>query len=406
MQIYLVGGAVRDQLLNRPIHERDWVVVGATTEQMLAKGYRQVGKDFPVFLHPETHEEYALARTERKTGPGYKGFAVHAEPTVTLEEDLRRRDITINAMAMTESGELVDPFGGYYDLEQKRLRHVSEAFVEDPVRVLRVARFAARYHHLGFEVAAETLALMQHMTAAGEVNHLVPERVWQELFKALREQDPSMFISILRECDALAVIFPEIDRLFGVPNPAKWHPEIDSGIHTSMVVDAAAKITSDPVVRFAALVHDLGKALTPPEYWPSHHGHEEKGVPVIEALCKRLKIPNEYRELGILASRYHGISHRVFECKPSTIVKLLEHTDAFRRPERFEAFLLACMADFRGRATFEERPYPQIDFLRNAFAAANEVSVKPLLEQGLTGMVLAEELRRLRINAVAELASQ
>ncbi|MFN7096824.1 MAG: multifunctional CCA addition/repair protein, partial [Gammaproteobacteria bacterium] len=383
------------------VKERDWVVVGATAEQMLAKGFRQVGKDFPVFLHPETQEEYALARTERKTGPGYKGFVVHAEPTVTLEEDLRRRDITINAMAMTETGKLVDPFGGYADLQKKHLRHVSDSFIEDPVRILRIARFAARYHHLGFVIAEETQTLMQHMVAVGEVNHLVPERVWQELFKALREDHPSIFINTLRECHALAVIFPELDRLYGVPNPAKWHPEIDTGIHTCMVVDAAAQLTHDPMVRFAALVHDLGKALTPPKYWPSHHGHEEGGVPVIQALCQRLKIPNDYRDLAFLVSRHHGMVHRIFECKPNTIIKLLEKTDAFRRPERFDAFLLACMADFRGRTTFEDKPYPHIDYLRKAFAAARDISPKPLIEQGLTGVALAEALRQLRIKAVS-----
>lgn len=402
MQIYLVGGAVRDQLLNRPVKERDWVVVGATSEQMLQQGFRQIGKDFPVFLHPQTHEEYALARTERKHGRGYKGFVVHAEPSVTLLEDLSRRDITINAMAMTEAGELIDPFAGYADLTQKRLRHVSSAFVEDPVRVLRIARFAARYHHLGFTIAAETMALMQQMTIDGELDHLVAERVWQELFKALQEKNPAIFIQILRECDALAVILPEIDRLYGVPNPPQWHPEIDTGIHTSMVVEAAAQLTQDPCIRFAALVHDLGKAMTPSQYWPSHHGHEEKGVAVIQALCKRLKIPTDFKELAILTSRFHGMVHRIFECKPSTLLELLEKTDAFRRPERFDDFLTACMADFRGRTHFEDKPYPQLDFLRQAFQITRQIAVQPLIEQGFTGKELAEQLKQLRIKAIEE----
>ncbi|NNM60191.1 MAG: multifunctional CCA addition/repair protein [Legionellales bacterium] len=406
MQIFLVGGAVRDQLLGRPVTERDWVVIGATPEQMLALGFQQVGRDFPVFLHPTTKEEYALARTERKTGKGYKGFTVSADTTVTLEEDLYRRDITINAMAMTENGELIDPFGGHYDLSQKQIRHVSEAFIEDPVRVLRIARFMARYYHLGFTIAPDTFALMQDMVKAGEIDHLIPERVWQELYKALQEKHPSLFISTLRDCGALAVILPEVDQLYGVPNPPKWHPEIDTGIHTHMVVDAAAKLSPLLTVRFAALVHDLGKGLTPRQYWPSHHGHEEKGVHLIEALCQRLKIPNEFKQLGVLVSRYHGMVHRVFECKADTLLNLFEKTDAFRRSERFEAFLLACMADFRGRTTFEHRPYPQLDYLSKALSAANSVSTQPLIDQGLCGLELATALKEKRIEAIhREMAS-
>lgn len=400
MQTYLVGGAVRDQLLGRPVTERDWVVVGATPEQMFALGFQQVGRDFPVFLHPETREEYALARTERKTGKGYKGFTVCADATVTLEEDLYRRDITINAMAMSEKGELFDPFGGRIDLAQKQIRHVSDAFVEDPVRLLRIARFLARYYHLGFTIAPDTYALMQEMVKDGEVDHLIPERVWQELYKALQEEYPSLFISTLRDCNALSVILPEINQLYGVPNPAKWHPEIDTGIHTLMVVDAAAKLSPLSTVRFAALVHDLGKGLTPSQYWPSHHGHEEKGVPLIEQLCQRLKIPNEFKQLAILASRYHGIVHRIFEARADTILNLFEKTDAFRRPERFESLLFACMADFRGRTTFENKPYPQADYLRQALTAAQSVSTQPLVEQGLTGMALANALKELRIEAI------
>ncbi len=403
MKIYLVGGAVRDQLLNRPIKERDWVVVGATPEQMLALGYRLIGKDFPVFLHPETHEEYALARTERKTGRGYKGFVVYAEPTVTLEEDLRRRDLTINAIAMTEAGELVDPFGGKQDLLAGRLRHVSDSFIEDPVRILRVARFMARYKHLGFSVAPETMKLMQHMVAIGEADHLVPERVWQELHDALTEQHPSAFIDTLRESHAFAVVFPELDKLFGVPNPPKWHPEIDSGIHTCMVVDMAAHMTLDPQIRYAALMHDVGKALTPPEKWPSHRGHDEAGVAVIKAFGQRVRVPNDYTELATLVSRFHGTCHSILEADALSILTLLEKTDAFRRPERFEAFLLTCLADFRGRTGYEDKPYPQADLLRQALTAAKAIPVPPLLDEGFTGAVLANRLHELRVEAIQQL---
>ena len=400
MKVYLVGGAVRDQLLNRPVKERDWVVVGATPEQMLQLGYRQIGRDFPVFLHPETHEEYALARTERKTGPGYKGFIVHAEPTVTLEDDLRRRDITINAIAMTEEGTLVDPFGGQQDLQARQLRHVSEAFIEDPVRILRVARFMARYKYLGFEVAPETMMLMQHMVALGEVNHLVPERVWQELHEALTEQHPSAFIETLRTSHALAIIFPELDKLFGVPNPPEWHPEIDTGIHTGMVVDSAAQLSTDPRVRYAALMHDVGKALTPPEKWPHHRGHDAAGVAIIKAFGQRLRVPHDYTELAALVSCFHGAVHRIADADPETILNLLEKTDAFRRAERFEQFLLACLADFRGRTGYENKPYPQADFLQQALVAAKAVAIAPLLEQGYTGIALANQLHNLRIEAI------
>lgn len=403
MKIYLVGGAVRDKLLNYPVKERDWVVVGATPAQMLALGYRQVGKDFPVFLHPETQEEYALARTERKTGPGYKGFVVHAEPTVSLEDDLLRRDITINAMAMTPEGELVDPFGGYQDLQQKRIRHVSEAFTEDPVRILRIARFMARYHHRGFEIAPETWALMRHMVDNGEVSHLVPERIWQELQKALTEEHPAQFIKTLHECGACKKIFPEIDSLFGVPNPPQWHPEIDSGIHTCMVLDMAASLSKQPEVRFAALMHDVGKGLTPPELWPSHHGHEETGAALIKVLQKRLRVPNDYTELAILVARFHGICHRVMDIRAATILKVLEQVDAFRRPQRFENFLVACMADFRGRTGFEDRPYPQADIMRQAYMAAKQVPVQPLLDAGYTGIQLAERLHQLRLTAIQQI---
>lgn len=401
MKIYLVGGAVRDSLLHRPVTERDWVVTGATPEQMQSEGFKPIGKDFPVFLHPKTQEEYALARTERKHGVGYKGFKVFADPSVTLEEDLSRRDITINAMAMDETGQIIDPFGGLRDLEQKSLHHVSEAFVEDPVRILRVARFAARYHHLGFTIAADTLELMQQMTQNGEVDHLVPERVWQELFKALQEQNPSIFIQTLRNCGALAIILPELNHLYGIPNPANWHPEIDTGIHIEMVIDAAAQLSDEPIVRFAALMHDLGKALSPPATWPKHHGHGENGVELINNLCLRIKVPTAYKELAILVSRYHCTVHRIFECKAQTILDLLEKTDAFRRPERFQQFLLACMADFRGRLHFATQPYPQLDYLKRCFTAANELDAQPFLKQGLTGPAIARALSQARCDAIA-----
>ncbi|HKJ08434.1 MAG TPA: multifunctional CCA addition/repair protein [Gammaproteobacteria bacterium] len=402
MQIYLVGGAVRDRLLDLPVKERDWVVVGATAEQMEALGYRPVGKDFPVFLHPETHEEYALARTERKTGPGYKGFTVHASPEVTLEEDLQRRDLTINAMAEDAAGRLVDPFHGQRDLDARLLRHVSPAFVEDPVRVLRVARFAARYAHLGFRVAEETNALMARMVTDGEVDHLVPERVWQETVKALGEKDPARFFEVLRECGALARVFPEIERLFGVPQPPVHHPEVDTGVHTLMVVTQAARLTPDTRVRFAALVHDLGKGTTPADILPRHIGHEERSVELVQGLCKRLRIPNDYRDLALIVARYHGRCHRVAELRPATVLETLERLDAFRRPERFEQFLLACEADARGRAGLEERPYPQAGCLRAARAAAAAVDPADVMAEGLSGAAIGEALKRRRLQAITE----
>ncbi|MEJ2686862.1 MAG: multifunctional CCA addition/repair protein [Gammaproteobacteria bacterium] len=405
MQIYLVGGAVRDRLLDLPVKERDWVVVGATAEQMETLGYRPVGKDFPVFLHPETHEEYALARTERKTGPGYRGFTVHASPEVTLEEDLQRRDLTINAMAEDNAGRLVDPFHGQRDLDARVLRHVSPAFVEDPVRVLRVARFAARYAHLGFQVAEETNALMARMVTDGEVDHLVPERVWQETVKALGARNPARFFEVLRECGALARVFPEIERLFGVPQPPAHHPEVDTGVHTLMVVTQAARLTPDTRVRFAALVHDLGKGTTPADILPRHIGHEERSVELVRDLCKRLRIPNEYRDLALIVARYHGRCHRVAELRPATVLETLERLDAFRRPERFEQFLTACEADARGRAGLEERPYPQGGCLRAARAAAAAVNPADVMAEGLSGAAIGKALQDRRLQAVkAELA--
>ncbi|MGF1548043.1 MAG: multifunctional CCA addition/repair protein [Thiotrichales bacterium] len=400
MKIYLVGGAIRDQLLGRPVNERDWVVVGATPSEMLALGYRQVGKDFPVFLHPHTHEEYALARTERKTAPGYHGFTVHAAPEVTLREDLQRRDLTINALAQDENGQTIDFYGGLADLERRVLRHVSPAFAEDPVRILRTARFAARYAPLGFTLAPETRELMRQMASAGEADALVPERVWQELQRALEEPAPAEFFRVLRACGALAVIFPEVDALFGVPQPAQYHPEIDTGVHTLMVVEQAARLSTAPTVRFAALLHDLGKAATPPEEWPSHHGHEARGVPLIDQLCTRLRAPNAFRNLAVLASRYHLHLHRALELKPTTLVKLLESTDAFRRTERFRAFLLVCEADSRGRAGLEDRPYPQRVWLEQVLEATQAVDLGALARQGLKGEELKRAIHAARVAAV------
>src|ERR1700692_168770 len=377
MQVYLVGGAVRDALLGQAVKERDWVVGGGTREELLRLKFREVGRDFPVFLHPETHEEYALARLERKVGPGYRGFTVEFGPGVSLEEDLARRDLTINAMAMAPDGTLIDPHGGKRDLDARLLRHVSPAFVEDPVRVLRAARFAARFAPLGFHVAPETLELMRTMVERHEVDSLVPERVWQETEKALREPKASEFFAVLRACGALQPVYPEIDALFGVPQPAQWHPEIDTGVHTLMVLDQAALLSSEPKVRFAALVHDLGKGTTPREEWPSHRGHEERSVSLIDALSLRLRLPGEYRDLSLIVARYHGIVHRAFELRPKTILEFMERADAFRRPERFAQALLACEADSRGRAGLENAPYPQRQYLQAARDAAAAIKPSP-----------------------------
>lgn len=400
MEVYLVGGAVRDRLLGRPVHERDWVVVGARPEELERDGFVPVGREFPVFLHPQSHEEYALARTERKVGLGYRGFTTQFAPDITLEEDLRRRDLTINAMAETPTGEVIDPYGGRRDLEARLLRHVSEAFVEDPVRILRVARFAARYADLGFRIAAETLALMQHMTDSGEVDALVPERVWQETERALGETRPDVFFETLRSCGALTKIFPEIAALYGVPQPPRWHPEIDTGVHVMLVVGYAAKISAPTIVRFAALTHDLGKALSPPDKWPSHRGHEEAGVPLIEELCDRLKVPNGYRELAVLTARHHASVHRAAELRPATLLKLLETVDAFRRPERFRELLIACECDARGRAGLEDQPYPQAEYLLRAREAAAAVTLSEEERQQLKGPFLGERLREKRLAAV------
>jgi tRNA nucleotidyltransferase/poly(A) polymerase len=400
MQIYLVGGAVRDKRLGRPVKERDWVVVGATPEQLLALGFRPVGKDFPVFLHPETKEEHALARTERKTAPGYQGFVFHTSPDVTLEEDLRRRDLTINAMAETPDGQLIDPFGGARDLEARVLRHVSEAFAEDPVRILRLARFAARYRPLGFTVAPETMALCRRMVDCGEVDALVPERVWQELAKALMEPAPQAFFEVLRGCGALAKLIPELDRLWGIPQPPCYHPEIDTGEHIMLALQQAARLSDDLAVRFAVLVHDLGKGLTPAEQLPSHRGHEQRGVELVEQVCQRLKVPNHCRDLGRLVAKLHLHCHRALELTPGTVLKLFEQLDAFRRPERVEQFVLACEADARGRAGLEQRDYPQADYLRAAFAVARQVDPRAFVAQGLQGPAIAQALHQARAEAI------
>lgn len=403
MQIYLVGGAIRDKLLGLEPRDRDWVVVGATPQQMLDLGYKPVGKDFPVFLHPKTREEYALARTERKVAPGYHGFSFHADPSVTLEEDLQRRDLTINAMAEDDEGNLIDPFNGRDDLQQGKLRHVSDAFAEDPVRILRIARYAARYNKWGFRVAHATHALMKNMVAAGEVDALVAERVWQETENALGEESPSRFFEVLRNCGALARIFPELEQLFGVPQPKHHHPEEDTGLHTLMVLEQAAKLTPNTRVRFAALVHDLGKGTTPEDEWPRHIAHEHRGVQLVEQLCERLRVPRDYREIALLVTQHHGLYHRAEELRPSTMLELLEKLDAFRRPERLELFLLACEADSRGRTGFEELHFVQPDLIRSAYHAAAEVDQKAVVEQGFSGKAVGDEVQRLRIEAISEL---
>ncbi len=403
MKVYLVGGAVRDKLLGLAGQDRDYVVVGATPEQMVTRGFRPVGADFPVFLHPETKEEYALARTERKSGRGYKGFTVYAAPDVTLEDDLRRRDLTINAMAEDEAGNLVDPFGGAADLRDGVLRHVSSAFSEDPVRILRIARFAARFADRGFRIADETRALMREIVAAGEVDHLVAERVWVEFERALAEKTPTKFIEVLRDCGALARLLPEIDQLFGVPQPEQHHPEIDTGLHTLLVLDAAAHLSTDACVRFAALTHDLGKGTTPKKDWPQHIGHEGRGVKLVRGLCERLRAPNEYRDLAVLVAQYHLHCHRALELRAATLLQTLEALDVFRRPERLEKFLIACEADFRGRPGYEAKPYPQTDRFRRGFAAASAVDAAGIAAANAGGDIGAK-IREARIEAVNALS--
>mgnify|MGYP001302397353 CR=1 FL=1 len=404
MKIYRVGGAVRDKLLGRTSSDIDRVVVGATPAQMLDAGYRPVGKDFPVFPHPRTNEEYALARTERKTAPGYHGFAFNADPSVTLEEDLERRDLTINAIAEDDAGHLVDPYGGARDIEARVLRHVSPAFAEDPVRVLRVARFLARFASYGFSIADETMALMRDMVGAGEVDHLVAERVWAETRKALAEPSPSAFLQVLRGCGALRVLFPEIDALYGVPQRAEFHPEIDAGVHNEMVVDMAARLApGDDLIGFCAMTHDLGKALTPAQEWPRHIMHEERGVAPLRAMAERLRVPAEHAELAVLCCRLHLLAHRAFELRPETLLGVIEKLDALRKPQRLEQFITVCEADKRGRLGLSESDYPQGDLLRSAYQLAIGIKASPFVEQGLQGPAIADAMRKARITAIAEL---
>lgn len=400
MQVYLVGGAVRDRLLGRPVTERDWVVIGARPEDLLTRGFRTVGRDFPVFLHPETQEEYALARTERKSGSGHTGFICDFSPDIRLEDDLLRRDLTVNAMAEDADGHVIDPYGGQRDLEARLLRHVSPAFREDPLRVFRIARFAARYAGLGFQVAPETLALMQDMTTSGELKSLTPERVWKETEKALGEDHPDVYISVLRECGALAVWFPEVDHLFGVPQRPEYHPEIDTGIHTLMSMTIAARLSPAAHVRFAALVHDLGKGDTPMQEWPRHVGHESRGIKRVRELSKRLKVPRQFSDLGELVSRFHLDIHRAQELRPATLLKKLMEMDALRRPERFEDILLACEADARGRLGLEEKRYPQRQFWQGTLTALRSVSPKTLQERGLEGDAFLHALHSAREHAL------
>lgn len=400
MEVYLVGGAVRDELLGIGVEERDWVVVGGTPEELLAQGYRQVGASFPVFLHPDSAEEFALARTERKQGHGYHGFSVDFHPGVTLTEDLARRDLTINAMARDEDGALIDPFNGRGDLEQRVLRHVSDAFGEDPLRVLRVARFAARFADLGFSVHDSTLQLMREMVESGELEHLVPERVWTEFEKAFASSRPGEFIEILRECGALAVLLPEVDRLFGIPQPEKYHPEIDTGIHVLMTMNLAAGMESEPEVVFALLLHDLGKGLTPESRLPSHIGHEKSGLPLVREVCARLRVPGAFQNLALVVCELHLRCHRLLEARPSTIMKLIEDADLLRRPERTAHFLQACEADYRGRKGLENRPYPQAERLRRALQAAQAVRTADVSTAGLAGSQIGEKIRQARIDAI------
>ncbi|WP_153114903.1 multifunctional CCA addition/repair protein [Rhodocyclus tenuis] len=402
MQIYTVGGAVRDELLGLPVKDRDHVVVGATPEILLAQGFRPVGRDFPVFLHPQTHEEYALARTERKSGSGYTGFTVHAAPEVTLEEDLARRDLTINAIARAADGTLIDPFGGIADIKARQLRHVGPAFVEDPVRILRIARFAARFSlpPNEFAVAPETAQLMRQMTAAGEVDHLVAERVWQELARGLMEEKPSRFFRVLRDCGALARLLPELDALFGVPQRADFHPEIDTGEHALLVVDQAARHRLPLAGRLAALLHDLGKALTPADVLPRHHGHEARGIAPTAALCARLKVPAECRELALLATRFHGQIHLAGELRPATIATLLEHTDALRRPQRFATLLDVCVCDHRGRGGHEDAAYSQRELLLRALDAVRGVDAAAVVRGVAEAARIPERLHAARTDAI------
>lgn len=406
MQIYLVGGAVRDALLNITIKDKDWVVVGSTPKQLIDLGYSQVGADFPVFLHPKTKEEHALARTERKSGSGYQGFICDFSPDISLEDDLLRRDLTINAMAQTEEGVIVDPYNGQKDIEEKILRHVSDAFSEDPLRVLRVARFAARFAHLGFSIAEETLALMKDIAASGELASLTPERVWQETERALSESQPWVYFQALRDCDALSIIFPEINNLFGIPQPEKHHPEIDCGIHTLMVLEQASKLTKDISIRWASLLHDLGKGLTRADILPSHYGHEQSGEKLVIAVNKRLKTPNEFKDLSKLVCLYHTHVHRVFELKAQTILKFFNAIDLWRKPERLTKILIACKADSRGRTGFEHAEYKQLEYVTDIANACLTITAKQFIDQGVTGKAIGDAIALERLNVIKQYSSK
>lgn len=402
MQVFLVGGAVRDTLLGLPVKERDYVIVGGDPQTLLDQGYQPVGKDFPVFLHPETKEEYALARIERKQGSGYTGFTCYAAPDVTLEQDLLRRDLTINAIAQDQSGTLHDPYDGMSDLQNRILRHISPAFSEDPLRVLRVARFAARFHHLGFHIAPETLELMRSLSRSGELSALTPERVWKEFEKVLSAPNPQIFFEILHDCEALSELLPEVEDLFGVPARPDWHPEVDTGVHVMMALHEASLRSSDIAVRFATLCHDLGKAITPADILPSHRGHGDRGIPLIEQVCKRLRVPNECRDLAILVNESHSLVHTALQLRPVTVLKLFDRLDVWRRPHRLEQVLLCCQADFHGRLGFANREYIQPDYIRQAYEAAVTVQVKPIIEAGFKGEAIRQQLARQRLLAIRE----
>jgi tRNA nucleotidyltransferase (CCA-adding enzyme) len=402
MEIYLVGGALRNQALGLPVKDRDWLVVGARPERMIELGYQPVGQDFPVFLHPQTKEEYALARTERKSGQGYKGFVFHADESVSLEADLARRDLTINAMAQDSKGRLFDPYGGMKDLQARVLRHVSPAFSEDPLRVLRVARFMAQLAPLGFKLADETFALLVQMSRSGELQTLTPERVFREMRLALESDAPRMFFELLHQVGALAVIFPELDRLFGIPQPEKWHPEIDTGVHSLMVLEQACLLTDSFGTRFASLVHDLGKGLTDPTKWPAHHGHEALGVEPVKQLCNRLKCPKDVTDLALLATEFHGMIHKAAELRPSTQLSLMQRLDPFRRAERFESVLQVCEADSRGRLGFEQEAYPQASYWRGLLERLNALSVKEIVASGVSGAEITYVLTQKRLKIIQE----
>ena len=406
MRVFLVGGAVRDQLLGLEVKDRDFVVINSTPEHMLAQGFNQVGKDFPVFLHPKTGEEYALARTERKQGIGYTGFSCYAGQDVSLEDDLARRDLTINAIAQSTDQQLIDPYGGQQDLERKILRHISPAFSEDPLRVLRVARFAARFAKLGFSIAEETLQLMANIAESGELQSLSPERIWTETEKALQTDSPQTYFQVLRDCGGLAALFPEVDNLYGVPAPKRWHPEIDTGIHTLMVVEQAALLSDSVAFRFACLVHDLGKALTPKSEWPSHKGHGMKGLSVIKKFCKRLKVPNDCRDLALLVSEHHTNIHSAFELRASTMVGIMDKCDAWRKPERFQQMLQCCVADSKGRTGFELLPYPTADYMWQAFQQALKVDIQEIIKEGFQGVEIRHKLNEQRIQQVQAFKEQ